>query len=223
MPGNTPSASWEVENHVDIVELAGVISELFSSPRQPIVIEGVSQKELFNKIRAVPGNETMEFDAMTLSANPAAWTSPEGIIYMGVDSPDYSDNGQLDVDKIRSTIVHESLHYSSYQHVGFQAETDLGATNLNYDEYVTDYFAHQVFTKMFPGAAYKTGYFTKDLNNNFMQWGGNLAKFMVDSGHVTHQELAGSYFGTGKLKALPEPLVSKWKAFAKQKSRPLKF
>lgn len=223
MPGNVPSASWEAKNHVDIVELASVISELFSSPLQPIVIKSVSQEELFNKIRAVPGNETMEFDAKTLSANPAAWTSPEGVIYMGVDSPDYSDKGQLDVDKIRSTIVHESLHYSSYQHVGFQAETDLGATNLNYDEYVTDYFAYQVFTKMFPGAAYKTGYFTKDLNNKFMQWGGNLAKFMVDSGHVTPQELAGSYFGSGKLKALPEPLLSKWKNFAKQKSRPLKF
>ncbi|TWC33020.1 RHS repeat-associated protein [Pseudomonas sp. SJZ078] len=223
MPGNVPSASWEAKNHVDIVELASVISELFSSPRQPIAIKSVSQEELFNKIRAVPGNETMEFDSINLSANPAAWTSPEGIIYMGVDSPDYSDNGQLDVDKIRSTIVHESLHYSSYRHVGFQAETDLGATNLNYDEYVTDYFAYQVFTKMFPGAVYKTGYFTKDLGGNFMQWGGNLAKFMVDSGHVTPQALAHSYFSTGTLNALKDPSLSKWKTFAKQKSRPLKF
>lgn len=223
MPGNLPSANWEVESHVDIVELASVISELFGSPRRPIVITGVSQEELFNKIRAAPGNETMEFDAMNLSVNPAAWTAPEGIIYMGVDSPDYSDNGQLDVDKIRSTIVHESLHYSSYRHVGFQAETDLGVQNLNYDEYVTDYFAYKVFTKMFPGAVYKTGYFTKDNNNNFMQWGGNLAKFMVDSGHVTDRELAGSYFGTGKLRKLPEPSLSKWKDFAKRKNKPLTF
>jgi len=223
MPGNVPSTPWKTEDYVDIEALASTISHLFGTPKQPIVIMDVSQRALFEEIRAVPGNQSMQFDKENLNVNPAAWTSPEGIIYMGVDAPDYSENGQLDADKIRSTIIHESLHYSSLEHVGFQASTDVSVANSNYDEYVTDYFARQVFNKMFPGAAYKTGYFTKDLNNNFMRWGGNMAKFMIDSGHVTSAELTVGYFRTGKLKPLPESLLSKWKMFAKQNRRPLKM
>ena len=209
---------------MNIEKLSSTIGELFGTEKT-VKITDVSQQELFEKIKGISGNQTMEFDADYLNVNPAAWTSPEGMVYMGVDSPDYSVDGKLDKDKIRSTIIHESLHFSSKNYTGFQAMTDMGVSNTNYDEYVTDYFAYQVFNKMFPGATYKTGYFTKGNDkgdaNTFMHWGGNLAKFMIDSGHVTSEELVKRYFHTGELKELPEPLVSKWQAFAKQNTRRL--
>ena len=224
IPKNRPSARWESKNYVNIEKLSSTIGELFGTEKT-VKITDVSQQELFEKIKGISGNQTMEFDADYLNVNPAAWTSPEGMVYMGVDSPDYSVDGKLDKDKIRSTIIHESLHFSSKNYTGFQAMTDMGVSNTNYDEYVTDYFAYQVFNKMFPGATYKTGYFTKGNDkgdaNTFMHWGGNLAKFMIDSGHVTSEELVKRYFHTGELKELPEPLVSKWQAFAKQNTRRL--
>ncbi|MFW9267643.1 RHS repeat domain-containing protein [Pseudomonas sp. NR3] len=223
LPGNTPSVSWETKDYVDIVLLAQTISKLSGSPERSLVIKDVSHEELFARIRAVPGNETMQFDQDNLSVNPAAWTSPEGVVYMGVTAPDYSENGQLDVSKIRSTIIHESLHHSSHAYVGFQHDAHLNEENSNYDEYVTDYFAYQVFTEIFPGATYKTGYFTKILGGKFMHWGGNMAKYMIDSGHVTSNELKHAYFRTGKLNALPASSLSKWKTFAKQNQRPLRM
>lgn len=140
MPGNTVSPGWEVEQYVDIDLLASTISLLFGIEKKSISFMSVSHQEVFEQIKSVPENASMEFDSENLSANPSAWTSPKGIIYMGTTAPDFSSEGSLDVDKIRSTIIHESLHAVSHNHTGFQAETDMSATNSNYDEYVTDFF-----------------------------------------------------------------------------------
>jgi insecticidal toxin complex protein TccC len=223
MPANQASEPWQTKNYVDTTQLAETIHQLFGVSISPIKIVDVTHKELFEKIRSVPGNETMQFNQVELRANPAAWTSPDGTIYMGVTAPDYSENGQLDVDKIRSTIVHEALHSSSHEHVGFQRDTDTSVSNSNYDEHITDYFAYQVFKAMYPGAEYKTGYFTTSVGGDAQHWGGNMAKFMIDSGHVTASELQNGYFRTGKLNPLPGELLDKWKTFAKQNRNPAKI
>jgi insecticidal toxin complex protein TccC len=188
---------------------------MFGVPERPIVIADVSHEALFEKINSYTGQGEIKFDKEKRSEHPAAWTSPKGVVYMGVTAPDYSEGGSLDVDKIRSTVVHESLHFFSHQHVGFQAGTDTAITNSNYDEYVTDYLAEKVFNAMYPGSTYKTGYFTKNLDGGFVQWGGNMAKFMIDSGHVGEHELVNAYFGTGKLKPMPDQSLTKWKALAR--------
>ncbi|MFP3676896.1 hypothetical protein SB725_07165 [Pseudomonas sp. SIMBA_041] len=223
MPANQASTTWKTGDYVDTAQLANTISQLFGVSVRPIKVVDVTHEELFEKIRSVPGNETMQFNQEELRANPAAWTSPDGIIYMGVTAPDYSENGQLDRDKIRSTIVHEALHASSHGHIGFQQETDTSVSNSNYDEHITDYFAHQVFNDMYPGALYKTGYFTTSVGGEAQHWGGNMAKFMIDSGHVTRSELQSGYFQTGRLNPLPSQLLDKWKTFAKQNRNPLKM
>ncbi|MDR6915202.1 insecticidal toxin complex protein TccC [Pseudomonas sp. 3296] len=223
MPANQASKPWKTNDYVDTAQLAKTIGQLFGVSVSPLKVVDVTHEELFEKIRSVPGNRTMQFNQVELRANPAAWTSPDGIIYMGVTAPDYSENGQLDVDKIRSTVVHEALHASSHRHVGFQQETDTSVSNSNYDENITDYFAHQVFNAMYPGADYKTGYFTTSVGGEAQHWGGNMAKFMIDSGHVTRSELQSDYFKTGKLKPLPGQSLEKWKTFAKQSRNPLKM
>lgn len=223
MPGNAASVGWKAEEYVDIDFLTSTVNSLFEIKKKDIKVKSVSHQDVFEQIKSVPGNEAMEFDSENLSANPSAWTSPQGTIYMGTTAPDYSSNGSLDVDKIRSTIVHESIHALSHNHTGFQAETDMSATNSNYDEYVTDFFAEKVFKKMFPNSTYKTSYFTTNVGGKFMLWGGNLAKFMIDSGHITQEELVDAYFNTGKLSALSDTLLSKWKNYAKQNTRPLMY
>jgi insecticidal toxin complex protein TccC len=223
MPANQASKPWKTNDYVDTAQLAKTINQLFGVSVSPIKVVDVTHEKLFEKIRSVPGNETMQFNQEDLRANPAAWTSPDGTIYMGVTAPDYSENGQLDRDKIRSTIVHEALHSSSHGHVGFQQETDTTVSNSNYDEYITDYLAYQVFNAMYPRAVYKTAYFTTSVGGEVQHWGGNMAKFMIDSGHVTRSELQSGYFKTGKLNPLPGQLLDKWKAFAKQNRNPLKI
>ena len=221
LPANVASPEWRIEDYVDADAISSTISKLFNIEKRELNVKGVTQQDMFEKIKTIPGNEIMEFDQADLNVNPAAWTSPAGTVYMGTTSPDYSLNGELDVDKIRSTIIHETIHASSHEHVGFQNTTDTSIPNSNYDEYVTDYFAKMVFDELYPGRTYKTGYFTKDVGGRAMHWGGNLAKFMIDSGHVAFKELAHNYFNTGKLSALPEKMLTRWQAFAKQNRRPL--
>ncbi len=223
MPANQASKPWQTKDYVDTDQLAKTINQLFGVSVNTIKVVDVTHEQLFEKIRSIPGNETMQFNKDDLRANPAAWTSPDGTIYMGITAPDYSENGQLDRDKIRSTIVHEALHSSSHGHVGFQQETDTSVSNSNYDEHITDYFANQVFNAMYSGAVYKTGYFTTSVGGEAQHWGGNMAKFMIDSGHVTRSELQSGYFKTGKLNPLPSQLLDKWKTFAKQNRNPLKM
>lgn len=149
MAGDKASETWKTEDYVDVDRLNAKISALFGIPNPGVKVESVSHEEMFNKIKAQPGYGNMEFNHEQLNVNPAAWTSPDGTIYMGTTAPDYSSGGKLDAAKIRSTIVHESLHASSCKHTGFQGPESLAVPNTNYDEYVTDYFAKQVYDELF--------------------------------------------------------------------------
>ena len=217
------SARWQTKDFVDLGNLATTVNKLFGLQAGSINVVDVTHEELTEKIREIPGNESMHFNKENLGANPPAWTSPKGVIYIGVTAPDYSENGQLNTDKIRSTVVHEAMHYLSHGSVGFQASTDTSIANSNYDEYVADFFAHEVYSAMYPGSEYQTAYFTTNVGGMPQHWGGNMAKYMIDSGHVTKAELQNSFFKTGKLKPLSSQQLDSWKTFAKQKARPLKM
>ncbi|WP_336853952.1 hypothetical protein [Pseudescherichia vulneris] len=88
-----------------------------------------------------------------------------------------------------------------------------------------------VYEKLFPDAQYKTGYFTRGKNSEFIHWGGNLAKLMIDSGRVSLKELIHQYFNTGELETytplgilsrkLPSYYLGDWQEFAEQATRPL--
>lgn len=223
-PGNTPgkaSTPWVAEDFVDTKQLEAAILELFGVAR-PITIHSVQHEDVYHAMRKYPKYENYPAVLEDKGLAPPAWTSPDGQIYIGVTASDYNVDGVLDVDKILSTIIHESLHAASHRHEGFQPETDIYADNLNYDEYVTDYMAKQVFDKLFPGRTYKTRYFT-NFGDRFVQWGGNLPKFMIDSGHTTRAELESGYFKTGKLPALKGKLLDDWKRIAKRAGGGLKY
>ncbi|MEL7286785.1 MAG: hypothetical protein AAGJ57_04520, partial [Pseudomonadota bacterium] len=72
-------------------------------------------EEMFNKIKAQPGYGNMEFNHEQLNVNPAAWTSPDGTIYMGTTAPDYSSGGKLDaaMSGLLSTIGTNSFSSST--------------------------------------------------------------------------------------------------------------
>ncbi|MBT2375784.1 dermonecrotic toxin domain-containing protein [Pseudomonas fluorescens] len=221
MPSNAASANWKIEDYIDTRALSNEISSMYGTKKMNLDIKGVSHEGVLDQIKTMPGYENMAFDSVQRNTNPAAWTSPKGTIYMGVTAPDYTLNGKLDADKIRSTIIHESIHASSFKHTGFQHATDTSIANSNYDEYITDYFAEKIFKKLYPEGTYKTAYFTSNVRGESMHWGGNMVKFMIDSGHITEAELIYRYFNTGELPALSKELLEKWKDFAKQNKRPL--
>ncbi|CAI8852325.1 RHS repeat domain-containing protein [Pseudomonas serboccidentalis] len=223
IPANTASAPWKVADFVDMAKLTKTINQLFGLKVGSINLKEVTHEQLFERIREVPGNGQMQFNEKDLAMNPPAWTSPKGVVYMGVTAPDYSENGRLSADKIRSTIIHEAMHYVSHAHVGFQRSTDTSVANSNYDEYVTDFLGYEVFTAMYPEGKYKTGYFTTNVAGVPQLWGGNMAKYMIDSGHITKSELQNAFFKTGKLKPLSNQQLDAWKTYAKQKARPLKM
>ncbi|WP_154862447.1 hypothetical protein [Pseudomonas fluorescens] len=80
---------------------------------------------------------------------------------------------------------------------------------------MTDHPAERVFNAMYASWTYRTGYVAKNLDGGVVQWGGNMAKFMIESGHVGEHELVNAYFGTGKLKPMPDQSLTKWKALAR--------
>ncbi|RAW75714.1 hypothetical protein CKY14_03250 [Photorhabdus sp. S14-60] len=126
-----------------------------------------------------------EYKDEDITSYPIAWTNPDnGKIYIGINSPEYSHlnnkgESELNLAKIISTIIHESLHASSHQHKGLQSQTDTGADNLNYDEYVTDYFAREVYKQILPDKDYVANCFTKGLGGENKIWGGNIVEFMI--------------------------------------------
>ncbi|WP_226383074.1 coiled-coil domain-containing protein [Burkholderia savannae] len=206
-----PSPNWSVKDYVDIDKLsAGLASVLGIAPPRMDIAE--TTMEGLSKVMGIP------YYADEPTLNPIAWTSPEGRIHMATDAPEYSSGGVLDAAKIRSTIVHESVHAASHDHTGFQQTTKEAGinSNWNYDEFATDYFAHKVYRTLYPDADYKTNYFTTDLGGRPKVWGGNLIGFMIQSGHMREADIRSAYAnGDGSLALLEGEKLDAWKQYAK--------
>ncbi|KVK96226.1 hypothetical protein WJ45_20145 [Burkholderia ubonensis] len=204
------SPAWRVGDYVNLETLRITISTTLDVAPRDIDITETTMRGLADAMG------TRYEDELTL--NPIAWTSPAGKIYMATDAPEYSASGVLDEQKIRSTIVHESLHAASHNHTGYQALTKRSGMNANwnYDEFATDYFAREVYEQIYPGATYKTNYFTKDLGGKAKVWGGNLIEFMLQSGHMTRENIIASFArGSVAFDELSGDKLEAWKRYAK--------
>ncbi|KVO22195.1 hypothetical protein WJ73_33280 [Burkholderia ubonensis] len=155
------------------------------------------------------------YDSVNPKSNPAAWTSPEGTIYIASDSPDYVIKGKLDEDKIRSTVIHEYLHAASHGHTGLQTKTTelTAATSypVNYDEAVVDYFAYAIHQQLYPGKPYKSGYF----NESRSLWQGDLVRFMVASDTMSEDAILDALLkNPSRLKPLEGNSLTEWRRWA---------
>ncbi|MDR6504248.1 hypothetical protein J2785_007449, partial [Burkholderia ambifaria] len=205
------SPAWRVSDYIDSGELRKHLNRVFGGAGRDVDIRGVSMSELTD-IMGIP------YYRDEAKLNPIAWTSREGKVYVATDAPEYSVRGELDADKIRSTIVHESIHARSNNHAGLQDLTNKNEikSNYNYDEFVTDYYAKEVYHNLYPGATYKTNYFTKGNDELPKVWGGNLVEFMIQSGHMKREDIVSTYaHGVGDFKPLDGQMLEDWNKYAK--------
>jgi len=206
---NTASARgpWNAADHVDMHAIQKAINTELQIDVKAPTLETISGRDLAKKMN-IPYDETNP------GANPAAWTSPEGTIYLSRDAPDYVVNGNMDVDKIRSTVIHESIHSASANHTGLQAVTrqkgDVGLSALNYDEAAVDYFAYKVYQHLYPGQPYKSGYFVAQGT----LWMGETVRFLETAGVMNIEQLKTALFSNPDLfKRLPEAIKQEWLAW----------
>ncbi|KVX93522.1 toxin [Burkholderia ubonensis] len=205
------SPHWSVKDYVAVDKLSACIAAVLGIA-PPRIDFAETTMEGLSRVMSIP------YYADEPTLNPIAWTSPEGKVYMATDAPEYSADDRLDAAKIRSTLVHESMHAASHNHTGFQQMTKEAGinSNWNYDEFTTDYFAHKVYQQLYPDADYKTNYFTKDLGERPKVWGGNLIAFMVQSGHMCEADITSAYAnGKGSLVLLEDEKLDAWKQYAK--------
>lgn len=212
---NTASArgAWNAADHVDMHAIQKAMhTELQIDAKAP-ALETISGRDLAKKMN-------IPYDDTNPGANPAAWTSPEGRIYVSRDAPDFVVDGSLDVDKIRSTVIHESIHSASANHTGLQAVTrqtgDVGLSALNYDEAAVDYFAHKVYKHLYPGQSYKSGYFVAQGT----LWMGETVRFLERAGVMSTEQLKTALFRNPDLfKHLPDTIRQEWLAWGKSGPR----
>jgi len=85
-----------------------------------------------------------------------AKTDDNGVINFHNGHDEFNSDGTPDLDKIRSTCVHELMHSWSYGHTGFQWRHGVGQFEL--DECVADLLGRKVYFRSGTGGVYKTGY-----------------------------------------------------------------
>ncbi|HEX7362483.1 MAG TPA: hypothetical protein VF283_18475 [Bryobacteraceae bacterium] len=79
-------------------------------------------------------------------------------VYFNNSLADYDSGGKPDLEKVRSTCVHEMMHYWSHNHEGLQPYEQ--GKNVHWDECVTDFLARKVYFAITSREAYKTSYGT---------------------------------------------------------------
>jgi len=89
-------------------------------------------------------------------ANDPAKTADNGIIYLCNVHKEFTTGGTPDLDKIRSTCVHELMHSWSDHHTGLQSFHY--EANVEFDECVADMLGRKVYCRSRTGNVYKTGY-----------------------------------------------------------------
>ncbi|WP_157640096.1 dermonecrotic toxin domain-containing protein [Burkholderia ubonensis] len=200
--------SWRADQIVNLDEIKAAIKEKYGVDLDNVRVQQSTGQEIAAK-SGVP------YDSVNPKSNPAAWTSPEGTIYIASDSPDYVIKGQLDEDKIRSTVIHEYLHAASHGHTGLQAKTtELAAVSgypVNYDEAVVDYFAYAVHQKLYPDKPYKSGYF----NESRSLWQGDLVRFLVASDTMSEDAVLDALLkNPSRLRPLEGNSLAEWRRWA---------
>lgn len=204
---------WDANTHVNADAIGDAIASRYG-------IQVSRMEVVTTNGRDLAGRMGIPYDEVDARANPAAWTSPDGKIYIAYDSPDYVVEGRLDVDKIRSTVVHEYVHAASKDHVGLQAATrDHGQTGLsgtNYDEAIVDYFAHELYAGLYPGRPYKSGYFLAEGS----LWMGELVRFLAASNVMSIEHTRAALFrDPGVFRHMPPAVEAEWQRWVKSGPR----
>ena len=104
-------------------------------------------------------NLCKEHWALALGADYAgipAKTRENGIICLRNGHKEFNPDDTPDLDKIRSTCVHEMMHAWSSSHTGLQWRHGMGQFEI--DECVADLLGRKVYFKSQTGPTYKTGY-----------------------------------------------------------------
>ncbi|WP_232435573.1 hypothetical protein, partial [Burkholderia ubonensis] len=207
------SQEWTIADKIDLGKLREHIEKKFGVKLDGTGVKTVTGKDLADRM-------DIPYDSANLNANPSAWTSPKGEVYIAWDSPDYVLNGNLDIEKIRSTVVHEYIHAASANHVGLQKVTkesgELGTAPLNYDESIVDYFSYQAYIELYPHQQYKAGYFIADGT----LWQGELVRFLVASKTMKLDAIQDALFRDPSLfKLMSKEVADDWKRWAKSGPR----
>ncbi|UTH74109.1 hypothetical protein [Chromobacterium sp. IIBBL 290-4] len=213
--------SWSFSDYVNVNDLERMIKDTLGVDVK-LKVNDASLKE----VAEILNTEVVE----PLGANPLGKTNENGI-YLANDHPAYfheGEDGAPDIDRIRSTIVHESLHAASHDAAGFQACKDGDTGRNNFDENVTDYFACQIFQKLYPESTYKTGYFIKVVGIKYHNdesggrhkedvtctiWNGEFVDFMKQSDPDNFDAIKTAYFNTGKLPSFKSYEMEAWKKY----------
>ncbi|MDY7807271.1 hypothetical protein U0E23_33085 [Burkholderia stagnalis] len=202
---NVPTAiKWEVSDVIDLAQLKLKIDEYFTErglvpPARDLTVRLVTMEDLLRELSAdlnIPPEPYATY-AGNLNAIPPAFTKSNGEILIAWNHPEYSyktskadasEPGEADVDKRRSTIIHEAIHSVSKDSKGFQnvVHRDEGKWlngNFNIDEIVTDYIARDISTRMWQ-SDFVTGYTAKSGagHSNYI-WIGNLIKYLDENGY----------------------------------------
>lgn len=196
---NLPAAiPWQVERAIDFKRIEQQIHTQWHVKLEGIRVISTTGNDLAGKM-GIP------YDSSFTKANPVAWTSPQGRIYIATDHPDFVVNGLVDTDKVRSTVVHEYVHAASHRHIGLQA---VSGAEVNYDECLVDYFAQKLYTQIYPDRPYKSSYFSQDGT----LWHGQLAPFMTQNASMTLEDIQQALFhDPGLFRPLSADALQAWK------------
>lgn len=196
---NLPAATpWQVERAIDFKRIEQQIHTQWHVKLEGIRVISTTGNDLAGKM-GIP------YDSSSAKANPVAWTSPQGRIYIATDHPDFVVNGLVDTDKVRSTVVHEYVHAASHRHIGLQA---VSGAEVNYDECLVDYFAQKLYTQIYPDRPYKSSYFSQDGT----LWHGQLAPFMTQNASMSLEDIQQALFhNPGLFRPLSADALQAWK------------
>lgn len=195
LPASTP---WQVESGIDFKRIEQEIRTRFNVELEGVEVISTTASDLAFRM-------DIPYDAASAKASPVAWTSPQGKIHIATDHPDYVVNGLVDSDKVRSTVVHEYVHAASHRRAGLQV---ISGEGVNYDESVVDYFAEKIYSQIYPGRPYKSGYFTAD----GALWHGQLVPFMSQSATMNLVEIQQALFHDPALfRPLGPDALQEWK------------
>ncbi|NER93794.1 MAG: hypothetical protein F6J86_08115 [Symploca sp. SIO1B1] len=149
--------SEEIFPEGDLLRLKQALLQLIPNDANP------SPQERVDALTFHDHQNPMDMPGGKENAGNAAKVTDTGEVHLNNTLDDYyNTDGSPNKEKIKSTIVHESLHAVSANHTGFQNYSSLvkeGSVQNAPDEAVTDYFALQVYQSVFPEKQdFNTGY-----------------------------------------------------------------
>jgi len=155
------------------IDLAKVVGELSAvMPANAQVTKYIGKLEIFclcgtcwgkaSDAWAVASQNTASPQKASDYASAAAKATPQGLFFQAHEET-FKVSGKVDLDCIRSTTVHELVHWTvadttqGFQQLAGGTDTIIGLSSWSWDEVLTDHLAHKCYKRMRYGD-YKTNY-----------------------------------------------------------------